>query len=665
MVRLLRCLLMLPAVLVLCSGCRQTLPGIILDTDISNDIDDVECLDIVCKYADAGKADFLALMLSKEGSPVAEAADLYTTWYGYPDVPIGIVKGSPAEDVPYQYIHAVLDTLDKTGAPVFARSRGDYDALPEAWKLYRKVLSSRPDKSVTIVAVGFSTNLSRLLASLPDEYSPLNGEELVRRKVKSLVMMAGRFTGDGGREYNIIKDAAAARRVFENWPTPVAVSPWELGEATLYPVERLAEDFKWTKYHPFVISYKAYRAMPYRNNMFDPTAVLYALEGDCGGLFNVSAKGTVSVAEDGLTTYTEEPAGKHVILSADSLQREGLASTIADILARRPSVHAERALRGKADIIFETDMGNDVDDVLALDMIHKYVDDGAAQLLAVMLNKETPQAPEFVDRVDTWYGRSDIPVGIIKDGPQCDQDDYCKCVCAMKDASGNDLFPRSNESYDALLPAHILYRKVLSDRPDGSVTIVSVGFSTNLARLLATGPDEYSPLGGRDLVRCKVKEVVLTGGMFVPEDKPEFNIRKDVASARVLLEECPVPVIVSPGEVGSRVQYPAESILSDFGWASAHPVVESYKAYRPMPYDRNCWDLMAVLYAVEGGCSDYFNISPEGRIKVSDEGFTSFEYAPGAGVRYLQVQDEQVERIRARFIDLVTAKPKKYNKKLF
>jgi hypothetical protein len=50
-----------------------------------------------------------------------------------------------------------------------------------------------------------------------------------------------------------------------------------------------------------------------------------------------------------------------------------------------------------------------------------------------------------------------------------------------------------------------LYREVLAGQPDHSVTIISVGFSTNLARLLDSGSDSYSPLDGRALVAKKVR----------------------------------------------------------------------------------------------------------------------------------------------------------------
>ena len=39
-------------------------------------------------------------------------------------------------------------------------------------------------------------------------------------------------------------------------------------------------------------------------------------------------------------------------------------------------------------VIFDTDMGNDIDDALALDMLYKYMDAGKVDLLAVMVNKE-------------------------------------------------------------------------------------------------------------------------------------------------------------------------------------------------------------------------------------------------------------------------------------
>ena len=200
-----------------------------------------------------------------------------------------------------------------------------------------------------------------------------------------------------------------------------------------------------------------------------------------------------------------------------------------------------------------------------------------------------------------------------------------------------------------------LYRKLLSAEPDSSVTIASVGFSTNLARLLDTPADEYSPLTGTELVAKKVRLLVTMAGRFDDTDYCEYNVVKDIPAAKAVFEKWPTPVVTSPFELGLQVQYPGESIANDFGWTPAHPVVEAYKAYLPMPYDRPSWDPTAVLYAVEGG--EWFDISAPGRIVVSDKGSTSFTEDPSGTHRYLSVSAGQAEAIRKHFVEMVTSRP--------
>ena len=100
-------------------------------------------------------------------------------------------------------------------------------------------------------------------------------------------------------------------------------------------------------------------------------------------------------------------------------------------------------------IIFDTDMGNDIDDALALDMLYKYMDAGKVNLLAIPVNKEGLAAPEFIDVMGTWYGYPDIPVGIIRDGADCgaDSTSYTRKVLDMKGEDGSPLFARSHGSY--------------------------------------------------------------------------------------------------------------------------------------------------------------------------------------------------------------------------
>jgi len=114
-------------------------------------------------------------------------------------------------------------------------------------------------------------------------------------------------------------------------------------------------------------------------------------------------------------------------------------------------------------------------------------------------------------------------------------------------------------------------------------------------------------------------------------------------------------VVTSPFEVGIAINYPATSIENDFKWAPEHPVVEAYKCYMKMPYDRPTWDLTAVLYSVEG--PSYFNISPAGKIEVTDQGATTFTVDENGKHYYLMVDSIQAENIKQHFIQLVSRQP--------
>ena len=185
--------------------------------------------------------------------------------------------------------------------------------------------------------------------------------------------------------------------------------------------------------------------------------------------------------------------------------------------------------------------------------------------------------------------------------------------------------------------------------------IASVGFSTNLARLLQTGPDKYSKLDGKALVEKKVKTLVTMAGNITELEHHEYNIVKDIPAAQIVFGQWPTPIVTSPFELGRQIKYPATSIENDFSWAGPHPVVEGYKAYMPMPYDRDTWDLTAVLYAVEG--DKWFSVSEPGEIKVTDEGSTIFSPSSEGSRRYLSVDTNQAEAIKNHFVEIITAPP--------
>lgn len=311
-------------------------------------------------------------------------------------------------------------------------------------------------------------------------------------------------------------------------------------------------------------------------------------------------------------------------------------------------------------VIFETDMGNDIDDALALDMLHKYMDHDVVDLLAVGVNKTGYGPVEYVSLMNQWYGHSDIPVGKITEGIEYNypESNFAAKVSEMKDESGAPLFRTGFDSKSGLLETPVLYRKVLAGVPDKSVTLISVGYSTNLVRLMESAPDEYSDMTGMELIAKKVKLLSVMAGDFRSGASAEFNVIQDIPSARMIFEEWPTPVVASPFDVGIQICYPAKSIENDFTWAESHPLVEGYKAWGSMPYDRPTWDLTSVLYAVEG--DSWFTVSPQGKIEVEDDGRTIFTPCPDGDRRYLSVSSQQADVILSRFLEIVPARPSVY-----
>ncbi|MBD1423079.1 nucleoside hydrolase [Sphingobacterium chuzhouense] len=316
-------------------------------------------------------------------------------------------------------------------------------------------------------------------------------------------------------------------------------------------------------------------------------------------------------------------------------------------------------MEGKFKVILDTDMGNDIDDALALDMLYKYADQRKVNLLAIMNNKQSDYSTRFIDLMSTWYGYKKIPIGRIEKGVFInDYVDYSKNMVEYNDTT--KLYKYSIERHDELLEAHELYRKILAKQKDQSVVVISVGFSTNLARLLQSNPDKHSPLSGLELVARKVKYLSVMAGSFGERKRAEFNVIHDRPAAQYVMANWPTGIVLSPFEVGTSVIYPATTIEQDFDWTANHPLVDAYKKYRSFPYNRPTWDLTSVYYVVEQE-ENLLNISKSGTLKVDDEGFTHFSEQTNGKHYVLSITTDNAKLLQRYFIDLIKQKPKRYH----
>lgn len=274
---------------------------IIFDTDLGPDYDDVGALAILHAMADSGKAEILATISSNKHELVVPSIEVINTWFGRPGLPVGAPAGEGAvmgssqhwaDSITARYEHATKSTSE----------------APDAVKVYRKILTENPEKSVTIVTVGFLTNMSDLLKSPPDEISSLNGRELIESRVSLLVSMAGHFPA--GREFNVFIDAAASKYVFENWPGEIIFTGYEIGRDILTGLRLIQSPAQNSPVKDvFRISIPLSQEDTNGRMSWDETAVIIAVYGTEG--FFETKRGTIIVAEDGSNTWKDDTEGKH------------------------------------------------------------------------------------------------------------------------------------------------------------------------------------------------------------------------------------------------------------------------------------------------------------------------------------------------------------------
>ena len=347
------CISMTILALTSCGGRQQTVQTesqsqeqpvkIIFETDMGNDVDDALAYDMLMRYVDEGKVELLGVSSNKRNEGSTQYIDALATWYGHPDIPIGAVQdGVPCDDA-VDYAQATIDMKDADGNPLFSQTHANDGFIVPSVQMYRDLLAKAPDTSVTVVSVGFSTNLAQLLDSEADDISPLSGKELVAKKVKTLVTMAGNFTNNNEadslkrmQEYNVVRDVAAAQKVFAEWPTPIVTSPFEIGIDICYPASSIDTEYTKANIHPAVEAYKVYLPMPYDRPTWDLTSVLYAVEGP-DGYFTLSEPGDIIVEQRGSTRFVPNQEGTRFVLLCNSQQKENILNHFIEMIPYYPT----------------------------------------------------------------------------------------------------------------------------------------------------------------------------------------------------------------------------------------------------------------------------------------------------------------------------------------
>ena len=253
-------------------------------------------------------------------------------------------------------------------------------------------------------------------------------------------------------------------------------------------------------------------------------------------------------------------------------------------------------------VILDCDMGSSTDDLFALMMLYRYMDMKRCTLLGVIVDRMDRANADAVDVMNNYYGYPDIPIGLEKAGVEAPHVyiPYHNMAYA-RSIDAEPLFKRSVGDDGEYMDGYKLYRKILAQQPDKSVTIASIGFVTSLARLLESGPDEYSPLSGLELVQRKIKNIYCMGGVFGDSFEHDYNFTAAIDFSLKFFELWPkdIDIVFSPGEVGDPLYYSAAQIIEDMSWTDAHPIKWIYQFLTEDKFQK-MWDPLAVLNAVEG-----------------------------------------------------------------
>lgn len=242
---------------------------VIYETDMCLDVDDVGALAMLNALADKGEVEILAVCFNEVHDSGAATIDAINTWYGRGSIPIGVYKGK-------------LDSPDGSGylshVAEFAHELTN-ETAPDALDVYLKVLRKQPDRSVTIISVGFLNNIYDLLRADPG---------LIDRKVVELVVMGG-LNGD---DFNLVRHGLVEKTQFviQTWPTPLIVSDFGGGTLTgaRLSTAPAANPVREAYYRWFGDRYDG-------RCSWDQVAALYGVRG-FGGCFYEISEGSGSLA---------------------------------------------------------------------------------------------------------------------------------------------------------------------------------------------------------------------------------------------------------------------------------------------------------------------------------------------------------------------------------
>ena len=296
-------------------------PAVIFDTDMGSDCDDAGALAVLHALADASELRILGVIFSSGKNRYGVGTcDAINTYYGRGDLPLGQYQGTDVGDPRDSYTKRIATDTGLFGHDIV-------DEAPDLVAVYRSILESQPDHSVTICTVGHPHGLVHLLRDP-------RGAELVRTKVERWVAM-----GTGGWNFQQMGMSAYCQELLDKWPRSFYISP---SGRSIKTGHRLLP--KTPKTNPVREAYRLWgkgTAITDGRSSWDQVAVLFVARA---GLFTLEHTGRVERLVDGKVVWNHDvdKPKHHLVMPKHSA--EEMAGIIEELMARDPKVRECRPL---------------------------------------------------------------------------------------------------------------------------------------------------------------------------------------------------------------------------------------------------------------------------------------------------------------------------------
>ena len=273
--------------------------NIILGSDWWTDCDDIAAVRIACRAHRRGLWNLMGVVLDAAMPYSAASLNAFMTAEGCGDLPIALDR----EGTDFT---GSLSPYQENLAGSLPHRIASNDEAEEPLPMLKRLLAGAGDGSVEFIEIGFPQVWAALLRD-PE------GEALVRRKVKRMWMMAGRFDEDGvGVEHNIANNARsreAAAYLFARFPKPITFLGWEVGATVISGGDPENDG------DPLVRAFRDHGS-PRGRSSWDPMTILLALAEDPGRAGYSLRRGTVSadpVTGENRTAYSDDGLHAYVV----------------------------------------------------------------------------------------------------------------------------------------------------------------------------------------------------------------------------------------------------------------------------------------------------------------------------------------------------------------